>query len=302
MPTVKKKAPATPGRTAEIRAIALAEILAPRGDFPHWHYFGELKELRPRKPGLDWYEAMVLVCMIGRIRPSQTMAHLNALRAQREVRGESDRFDRLKQQIDDYLAPEIFTNHGFKTSNFSTLDHDHVWDHVGTLIADLKQEGYEVFLNSGTLLGVVRDGRLIEHDDDIDLAVVIPATSERKAAAAWKGLLAELEQKGLLDPEGKKVRGIAKLRPAGATEIDLFPAWVANGKVYVYPHTRGQLKRDEVFPTRPCPVTGYDIPAEPEKMLALNYGEGWREPDPFFKFPWGAAYQAFSEFLKEVAE
>ncbi len=280
----------------------MAEILSPTGQFPHWHYFGELKELRGRRPSADWLEAMVMVCMIGRVRPSQTMANLNALREAREARGEIERFDTLKSRIDTYLAPDIFTNHGFKSGTFATLDHDDIWRHVRQLIERLEAEGFEVFLNSGTLLGVVRDGRLIAHDDDIDLAVVIPATSERKAAMVWKTLIAEFEALGLLDTEARRVRGIAKLKPVGETEIDLFPAWVANGKVYVYPHTRGQLRRDEVFPTKPCAITGLNIPAEPEKMLALNYGEGWRTPDPLFKFPWAPAYKAFSEFLKEVVE
>jgi len=47
-------------------------------------------------------------------------------------------------------------------------------------------------------------------------------------------------------------------------------------------------------------VTQLPIPAKPEKMLAVNYGSGWREPNPYFVFPWSEAKQRFSPFLKRV--
>jgi hypothetical protein len=43
------------------------------------------------------------------------------------------------------------------------------------------------------------------------------------------------------------------------------------------------------------------MPAEPEKMLAVNYGPEWRQPDPYFKFPWSRAKVRFHNFLEAVA-
>ncbi|MGB5863990.1 MAG: hypothetical protein WBG95_06785, partial [Sulfitobacter sp.] len=90
------------------------------------------------------------------------------------------------------------------------------------------------------------------------------------------------------------------LKPVAGVEIDLFPAWIEKDRVYVYPHTYGELHRDEVFPLKPCPVTGQAIPAEPEKMLAVNYGPSWDVPNPVFKFEWGRASKKFAKFLKQV--
>src|SRR4051812_34244440 len=41
---------------------------------------------------------------------------------------------------------------------------------VEEVVADLREFGIEPFVCYGTLLGLVRDGRLIAHDDDADLA------------------------------------------------------------------------------------------------------------------------------------
>ena len=92
-------------------------------------------------------------------------------------------------------------------------------------------------------------------------------------------------------------RIILKLRGPDGVDIDLFPAWVAEGQVFVFPHTVGALSVDQVLPLRPCPVTGYPVPQDPEAMLEVNYGADWRVPDPLFKFDWPGAYQAFARFL-----
>lgn len=289
-------------RLQEIHSILLAEVLTKSGDFPHGPYFGEILDLRPKRPTSQWLEAIIMVCAIGRMRPSQAMRYLRQLRDIRGEEGNPEAFTLFRDRLDTYLSPDLLTNHGYKPAVFGSLDHDEIWAHVGALITTLKNEGYEVFLNSGTLLGIVREGRLIEHDDDIDLAVVIPADSEERAASAWKALRDKLEAKGLLDPDGRNQPGIFKLNPKGSTEIDLFPAWVSDGRVFVYPHTYGQLSREEVLPAKPCAITGFDLPAEPEKMLALNYGDGWQTPDPLFKFPWTQANRTFSTFLERLTD
>ncbi len=51
-----------------------------------------------------------------------------------------------------------------------------------------------------------------------------------------------------------------------------------------------------------CELTGHTLPANPEKMLEVNYGEGWRHPDPLFKFPWASANKAFAPFLEELEQ
>ena len=287
-------------RLKEIHSIALAEILTRSGDFDHWRYYEELNALKMRPLPPVWLEAYAMVCAIGRIRPAKVTGFCKKLREKREKTGDRALFDQFDQRLRDYLHPEVLTNHGYRRASFDGVDHGAVWSHVGGLMAALEAEGFEVFLNSGTLLGVTREGGLIGHDDDVDLAVVLDAGSEEEAAAEWQRLHGWLSERGLTEPAAQKTPEIVKLTTMGEVEVDLFPAWVQEGRAYVYPHTYGDLEAEAVLPLRPCGVTGYKIPREAERMLAVNYGEGWRAPDPLFKFPWAAANARFARFLEAV--
>ena len=189
------------------------------------------------------------------------------------------------------------TNHSFGATTFQQIDHTPVWDTIKQHIDFLKARGHEVFLNSGTLLGVVRDGKLIDHDDDVDLAVVLKASSMLDAAQEWKALTTALQDGGILDEDAFDNPAIIKLTRIGEVQVDLFPAWFEGDDLFVYPHTSGQLQRADLLPLKPCKITGNPIPAEPEKMLAQNYGESWNVPNPYFKFPWPQSREIFRQFL-----
>ncbi len=287
-------------RLKEIKSIALAEILTESGDFDHWKYYDELNELKRRPLATAWLEAYVMVCVIGRIRPAKVTGFLKKLREKRDKTGQRPLFDRFAAQLKTYLHPLVLTNHGYREANFERVDHNQVWSHVGDLVEALEVEGFEVFLNSGTLLGVTREKALIGHDDDVDLAVILDAATEEDAAAEWLRLREWLDMRGLCDKDAQRAPEIHKLNSIGNVEVDLFPAWVRDGAMFVYPHTYGDLDAAEVLPLRPCEVTGHKVPKTPEKMLEINYGENWQKPDPLFKFPWASANEKFENFLKAV--
>lgn len=289
-------------RISEIRMIALAEIATKSTDLDNWAYYVELNELKRRPLSIEWLEAVVMLAVIGRIRPARVFGWMKKLREKREKLGQMEAFDSFDTRLRTYLYPETLTNHGYNRQVFADLDHDSVWSQVESHLGALRDEGYQVFLNSGTLLGVVRDEKLIEHDDDVDLAVILKATSEEEAAQEWRALKDRLQELALFDEDNHRQAAIYKLTPAGQTQIDLFPAWVQNGKVFVYPHTHGELALEDVLPLRKCAVTGNALPAAPEKMLTLNYGTGWDTPDPLFKFPWAAANDRFAPFLERLAK
>ena len=213
-------------RVAEIRLIALAEVATKSASIDPWRYYGELKQLAQRPMTTEWLEAAVMICAIGKIRPAKAMGVLAKLKQRREEAGERDQFDAFDARVRDYLAPYRMTNHAYSMGTFADVDNAAVWQKVEAHLSDLRDEGYEVFLNSGTLLGLIRDERLIEHDDDIDLAVILKSKSEAKAAEEWQGLRAKLEARGIFDAKNYDQPAVYKLLPAGETQIDLFPAWV----------------------------------------------------------------------------
>jgi hypothetical protein len=287
-------------RVAEIRLMALAEITVKDTGIDADRLYFELHDIKRRPLSSAWLEASVMLAIIRRARPARVFGWLGKLRDRCKTAQDTAQFDLFEKRLRDYLHPQVLTNHGYGDATFASLDHNSIWDTIKTHISALADEKYEVFLNSGTLLGVIRDKRLIDHDDDVDLAVILRAGTEEEAAAEWKALRGVLEEADLFERAVQDQPAIYKLRPAGKIEFDLFPAWVQDGQVFVYPHTHGTLTADDVMPLKACAVTGQPIPQDPDKMLEMNYGPGWRSPDPLFKFPWEAANANFARFLERL--
>ena len=176
------------------------------------------------------------------------------------------------------------------------VDQPQLWRDTEAAIATAAEVFGPASLNSGTLLGAIREGRFIDHDDDVDIAVVMPAKDPVEAAALWTAGIDVLVARGLVKSRERRNLGIFKLSSTSGVNIDVFPAWIEEGRVYLYPHTSGELAEDDLLPLAACKTTGLPIPRNAEAMLEVNYGKGWREPDPGFAFPWGPANKRFSAF------
>ena len=169
----------------------------------------------------------------------------------------------------------------------------------------LEALGLRCFINSGTLLGAIREGRLIAHDDDVDLAVVLDAPDAEQAARAWVALKGRLDEAKLLNLAfDQEVRSHAKIGQAGGASVDLFPAWIDDGRVYVWPYAAGEAPAEALLPLQPLTIGGVEVlvPHDPPTLLALNYGAGWKRPDPSFRFDWKRARTRFAPFLKALNE
>jgi hypothetical protein len=141
----------------------------------------------------------------------------------------------------------------------------------------LDAAGATHWITYGTLLGLVREGRLLPHDDDIDIAVMSGADASR--------ITAEMERRGLrrtLEEAGPD--GVSKLKYAlGPVVVDLFmvhdegAAWAD----YCRLATRS-LVRDTHPPVtvRRRQLDGLDlpVPGDAETYLVHLYGPGWRQP------------------------
>jgi hypothetical protein len=251
-----------------------------------------------------WLEAAVLVEAAFRRRPRVTFRRLGELRRRRRQAGESAAFDHFHATFQRLLAPYTLNSHGYELA-LGSLAPRQIWQGVEAITAQLSDLGHACFANSGTLLGLIRDGRLISHDDDVDLAVLMHASEFASVAREWVGLRQRLADAHALDEDFETGRRThCKVRLADGTKVDLFPAWLSRtGEAHVWPHTPGTLVREDLLPLRRLSLGEAEVavPHRPERLLEANYGPDWRTPDPTWQFDWPAAKKEFSGFVEAMA-
>lgn len=198
------------------------------------------------------------------------------------------------------IYPLILTPHGFKRG-LATFDQAKVWAEVKEMTDMLRDRGSLAFVNSGTLLGLIREKALLVHDDDIDIGILLKAETAEQAADEIVELMEALESwvnwgyvewsSNNLSRPSQHIQLKSSLAP-----IDLFPCWIEGGEFYAYPH--GTIDPQKVLPLAEREIEGVKIsvPADPEAFLELCYGPGWRTPDEGFTYPWSRAAKTFEPF------
>jgi hypothetical protein len=164
-----------------------------------------------------------------------------------------------------------------------------ILDGVLRLLTDLRERcEIEAFLNFGALLGAIREGGMLGHDSDIDLAYVSKHTSPADVILESYRIERSLRELGwqVTRMSGNDVKASLYLRDGSRCQIDIFPGFFIDGQLYLLPNRCGPLTIDDLAPTSTVSLLGRDFPAprRPEAMLEYLYGTGWRVPDPSFQF------------------
>lgn len=161
-------------------------------------------------------------------------------------------------------------------------------DAVEEVIALLHDLGVDAFPAYGTLLGAVREGRLLGHDSDADLGYVSKETTPVDVVRESFRL-----QRGIID------RGYPTHRYSGAAfkvdvaeadgfvrGLDVFGGFFDDGRLYLMGEVGQDFRREWIFPLGTCTLHDRVLPAPaaPERLLEAIYGPGWRVPDPAFQF------------------
>jgi hypothetical protein len=177
------------------------------------------------------------------------------------------------------------------------VDQTIAFENLKTLHDLLHQRGIRAFLDGGSLLGCYREGKLIDHDEDTDLGILIadwqrePALDFLRAAtdagfrvARYFGELALgleicLHRRGVSTdlffyyPDGDRVWCGGWV----GTWIRALPGEPKNCRLIRY-----EYERFEIGTVR---VQGaiLHVPADTERFLVTLYGTSWKTPDPTWK-------------------
>ena len=177
------------------------------------------------------------------------------------------------------------------TTMFADADDDFrgaLVDATARALAFMQDRGHDCFLAYGNLLGAVRDGRLIGHDNDADVAFLArsghPVGVVLESLAIERAFVADGWETHRLSP------GTFKLYPridgGPRTGLDVFAAFYFDGLLHMMPYVGAPLPRQALLPTSTVTLEGRSLPApaDPEAVLEATYGPHWRVPDPAFRY------------------
>ena len=141
--------------------------------------------------------------------------------------------------------------------------------------------GYRLWLSYGTLLGCIREGDFIFHDDDVDVSYL----STKTDPVAVIDEMVEMCRQMVADGWNMRVSVNGIIKPDSDFNMDIYAAWIQDGKLYMQNTTCFPFTRDDVEPCREVQFNGAPawVPANAEGFLASKYGANWRVPDPGYQ-------------------
>ncbi|MEL6595574.1 MAG: LicD family protein [Pseudomonadota bacterium] len=248
--------------------------------------------------GFQWLRTRTLLCAFFRTDDRFVRRFNTKIIQYLEAREGPEAAGAFKASVHEAMAPYRLSAHGYWVP-FSARDGAAIAQVLKDRMAEIEKiTGCKVFINSGTLLGALRSGTFIPHDDDIDLGIHLGDEGEGPAVARWREAIEKLDAAGYMNKKNMNM-ALVKVKPIDGIKIDIFPAWSSQGRYYVWPHTYGDVAETDVMPRKKMALHGVmlDAPANPDPLIAQNYGPNWNDTDDDFRFRWRRARQRFATFF-----
>ena len=162
------------------------------------------------------------------------------------------------------------------------------------ICADLCQEfavstEMRAFVTYGSLLGLVREGKFIEHDDDIDVAIVVDSGfSWREVDSVMESIVGVKARRfgydGVVTEQAYKCGDldvdIFAMYPVGKCYRSFFYTYHGEGGKPRFRAKYQDTPKHGILISKSFHGSEVLIPDNAEEFLACVYGEDWREPRP----------------------
>jgi SAM-dependent methyltransferase len=161
------------------------------------------------------------------------------------------------------------------------------------LINELEGMGLRPFVVGGTLLGAVRSGKILPHDDDADIAYLSRHTHPADVAREAFEIGHKLESLGYEIKRHSATHMQLLFRGDGGYVthyIDVFSAFfTTDGNINQPFHVRAHTSHSQMLPFGNVSLDAggtkvtFPAPADPAHWLEINYDTHWRTPLPGFQ-------------------
>jgi SAM-dependent methyltransferase len=187
--------------------------------------------------------------------------------------------------------PLVIDPGGRLVTTFDASDADQLRplvDAIELVLAKLTALGLDAFPAYGTLLGAVRDRKLIGHDNDADVAYLSRHTHPADV------ILESFRIQRLLHRDGFEISrysgGAFKVTVRDSEGVprglDVFAGFLYDGRLVLLGEIFEPFEESWLRPLGTVELEGRRLPApaDPDRLLTAKYGPSWRVPDPTFKF------------------
>ncbi|WP_122818349.1 methyltransferase domain-containing protein [Nocardioides pantholopis] len=193
--------------------------------------------------------------------------------------------------LDDEGRPLGIDNSGRLQRTFDTRTAEQtapLIDAIGRILDELTAAGLEAFPAYGTLLGAVREGRLLGHDSDADLGYVSRHTTPVDVIRENFTVTRRLVQLGYRVERysGGGFKVFVPEADGSIRGLDVFAGFFSDGHLVLMGEVRAPFREEWIRPLGTTTLEGrtFPAPADPDKLLTATYGPTWRTPDPAFSF------------------
>ncbi|QIK75629.1 class I SAM-dependent methyltransferase [Nocardioides piscis] len=176
-------------------------------------------------------------------------------------------------------------------------------DALETVLDLLHDQGLAAFPAYGTLLGAVREGTFLGHDNDADVGYVSEHTHPIDVIGESHRVQRAMERQGYATSRhsGAAFKIDVPDADGSVRGLDVFGGFFSEGHLALLGEIWAPYEREWIFPLGTVTLDGRVLPApaDPERLLVETYGPGWRVPDPAFRYEKDPAVQRrFDEWFR----